>query len=59
MRARQAEKNMFSAHTIGRMLSVQMLEVTVGKMAFGLLTTFCIHFLWVGGVCVKAFPSTA
>ena len=29
---RQAEKHLFSVHTIGRMLSVQMLEVTFGKI---------------------------
>ena len=51
---RQAEKHMFSVHTIGQMLSVQMLEVTFGKMPFGLLTTFfwSIFWGWGWGVCV-------
>jgi hypothetical protein len=38
------QKQLFSGHTIGRILSVQILEVTFGKTQFSFLMTFFIRF---------------
>jgi len=38
------QKQSFSAHTIGQILFVRILEVTFGKTQFSFLTTFFIRF---------------